>query len=177
MVIKVPQCRNGAASIQYTISTRAFGYSKKPLTKHKCCQSVYCIDATPNPAPNPALSAVVYDLSTVRLRITDGTWIAYALHRSDRSPTEPGPLGRLRNLLERPIVGARSEDADHQDHHGHCEGDEGKDAGRAEMQQEEGDHVAVEGRGDATEGVDKSHCPGPNARREQLGLVGVIGIG
>ena len=86
-------------------------------------------------------------------------------------------LGRLRNLLKRPIVGARSEDADHQDDHGHGKGDEGKDADRAEMEQEEGDHVAVEGRGDATEGVDKSHCPGPHARREQLGLVGVIGIG
>ena len=45
-------------------------------------------------------------------------------------------LGRLRDLFEREIIGARPEDADrdHDDHHG--EGDEGEHPARAEILQE-----------------------------------------
>ena len=86
-------------------------------------------------------------------------------------------LGRLRDLFEREIIGARPEDADrdHDDHHG--EGDEGKHPARAEILQEEGDHEAREHGRDAAERIDEADRSGSDAGGEQLCLIGVIGIG
>ena len=86
-------------------------------------------------------------------------------------------LGRLRDLFEREIIGARPEDADrdHDDHHG--EGDEGEHPARAEILQEEGDHEAREHGRDAAERIDEADRSGSDAGGEQLCLIGVIGIG
>src|SRR5579883_2507727 len=81
-----------------------------------------------------------------------------------------------RDRLQSPPRHRRAEAAD-DEHHDHGAGDDAEDASGAVMRKEELDDIAGEDRAEPAPGIDEAHSLRADARRVELGLIGMEGEG